>query len=331
MELIMRAIALEEHVQFSFVKEQIDKTSRKTRDSSPRSIGNEALLADVGAGRIAAMDAAGISLQVLSSSPPGADILDGEDGILLASAINDRLSEAVRAHPDRFLAFAHLPMRTPEAAANELERRVSEQGFCGAMINGMTDDLFLDNARFAPLLARAQQLDVPLYLHPNTPPAAVRNVYFENLPGRFGNLLAAGAWGWHSETAIHVLRLAFSGTFDRHPRLKLIIGHMGEMLPMMLARIEEMSQADVGQSRSTRKTIIDHVHITTSGIFTQAPFLAALMTFGVDRIMFGVDYPYSANEKGRAFLDALVVSETDKGKIAHRNAELLLKLSPSTP
>jgi hypothetical protein len=254
--------------------------------------------------------------------------VDDEDGVHLASAINDHLSNAVRAHPDRFAAFAHLPMRSPEAAADELERRVRDQGFVGAMINGMIDDLFLDDHRFAPLLAKAEQMDVPIYLHPNMPPSAVRRTYYSNLPGHSGDLLASAGWGWHSETAIHVLRLAFAGTFDRHPKLKLIIGHMGEMLPVMLARIEDMSHVDINQKQSMTKTILDHVRITTSGVFTQAPFIAAMMTFGIDRIMFSVDYPYSTNEKGRAFLEALVVSDADKAKIAYANAERLLTRLP---
>jgi hypothetical protein len=324
----MRVIALEEHVQFPFVKQRIGEARLQSQGVPAGGSGHEPLLADTGEGRIAAMDAAGISLQVLSSSPPGADLVDGEDGVHLASAINDHLSNAVRAHPDRFAAFAHLPMRSPEAAADELERRVRDQGFVGAMINGMTDDLFLDDHRFAPLLAKAEQMDVPIYLHPNMPPSAVRRTYYSNLPGHSGDLLASAGWGWHSETAIHVLRLAFAGTFDRHPKLKLIIGHMGEMLPVMLARIEDMSHVDINQKQSMTKTILDHVRITTSGVFTQAPFIAAMMTFGIDRIMFSVDYPYSTNEKGRAFLQALVVSDADKAKIAYANAERLLTRLP---
>lgn len=205
---------------------------------------------------------------------------------------------------------------------------MNELGFRGAMINGTTRDRFLDDAAFAPILSRAEELDLPLYLHPGMPPAAVRRTYYEGLPGKAGALLASAGFGWHAETAIHVLRLAMSGTFERHPRLKVIIGHMGEMLPVMLDRIDDLARSGIGLGRPLADVILRHVHITTSGVFTQPPFVAALMTFGADRILFSVDYPYSENAKGRHFLDALVASPEDKARIAHLNAERLLKIAP---
>ena len=140
-------------------------------------------------------------------------------------------------------------------------------------------------------------------------------------------MLEAAGWGWHSETAIHVLRLVLSGALDRHPRLKLIIGHMGEMLPMMLARIDEVFALDIEHlKRPISRTILDQVWLTTSGIFSEPPFLAALQTFGIDRIMFSVDYPYAPNAKGRAFLDRLSLAPADMAKLTHGNADALLKL-----
>ena len=139
--------------------------------------------ADVGAQRITEMDEAGISMHVLSLTGPGADLIEGEDGIALARDINNELAKAVAANPARFAGFAHLPMADPLAAADELERSVREHGFCGALINGLTGDPFLDDARFEPILHRAEQLDVPLYIHPNLPPASVANAYYEGLPG----------------------------------------------------------------------------------------------------------------------------------------------------
>jgi predicted TIM-barrel fold metal-dependent hydrolase len=141
--------------------------------------------------------------------------------------------------------------------------------------------------------------------------------------------MALAAWGWHVETAVHTLRLVLSGALDRHPKLKIVIGHMGEALPFMLDRIDETTSATAKThlQRSVRQTILDQVWITTSGFFTLVPFMAALMTFGVDRILFSVDYPFASNARARAFLDALPVSPADRAKIAHGNADALLRLS----
>ncbi|MFM0367579.1 amidohydrolase family protein, partial [Paraburkholderia sediminicola] len=171
-------------------------------------------------------------------------------------------------------------------------------------------------------------LDVPIYIHPNLPPKAVYDCYYQGLPGRTGPLLASGIFGWHSETAIHVLRLALAGTFEKFPGLTVIVGHMGEMLPFMLGRAD-----DVLLSRGANpvsQAIVENVYITTSGVFHISPFLNALTAFGADRIMFSVDYPYSANAPARKFLDALPLSPADRIKIAHGNADRLLKLNVST-
>ncbi|HEY1411901.1 MAG TPA: amidohydrolase family protein, partial [Rhodopila sp.] len=231
-------------------------------------------------------------------------------------------------HPTRYRGFAHLPLLAPDAAADELRRSVKDLGFHGVLVNGATDGRFLDDPAFEPILARAEQLDVPIYLHPGIPTAEVRHAYFDGLPGNFSFTLALSAWGWHADTAIHTLRLALSGTLDRHPGLKIVIGHMGEALPFMLDRIDETTalQAKTLLQRSVRQTLTDQVWITTSGFFTMVPFMAALMTFGVDRIMFSVDYPFASNARARAFLDSLPVSPADRAKIAHGNADALLRL-----
>ncbi len=195
-------------------------------------------------------------------------------------------------------------------------------------MNGATDGRFLDDPAFEPILARAEALDRPIYLHPGIPAEAIRAAYYDNMAGNFSFTFALPAWGWHAETAVHTLRLVLSGALDRHPRLKIVIGHMGEALPFMLDRIDETTAAEakLRLSRSVKQTILDQVWITTSGFFTMAPFMAALMTFGVDRILFSVDYPFAANARGRAFLDALPVSPADRAKIAHGNADRLLHL-----
>lgn len=317
----MRVVALEEHFMLkSLVDQHFDVAGNNPGYSAAR----DAALADLGELRLADMDKFGVTMQVISASMPGADMIDGPAGIDFARRTNDRLAAAVRAHPARFAGFAHLPMRVPEAAADELDRAVSDLGFRGAMINGMTNGLFLDDPQFAPILARAVALDVPIYIHPNLPPKAVREIYYDRLPTRKAALLASGVFGWHSEVGIHVLRLALAGSFEQFPSLRIIVGHMGEMLPFMLGRADDA--LTMNGETAISETVVEHVYITTSGMFTTAPFLTALSTFGADRIMFSVDYPYSLNVQGQRFLEDLPVSHIDKAKIAHGNADALLKL-----
>jgi uncharacterized protein len=332
----MRVVTLEEHFTVpALVKKHISRDAIARRGFGQRSVlpgrvNPLDVLPEIGEARLASMDANGITVQVLSTSGPGADLVDGADGIALARGTNDALAEAIARYPHRFAGFAHLPMRAPEAAAAELERAVRQLAFCGAMINGTTEDRFLDDERYEPLLAAAEALDVPIYIHPHLAPEAVRKAYFGSLPSNSGAVLEGAGWGWHSETGIHVLRLVLAGTLDRHPKLKLIIGHMGECLPMMLARADQVFEAYIPHlQRPIGQTILEQVWITTSGIFSQPPFLAALLTFGIDRIMYSVDYPYAPNERGHAFLRSVALPPANLAKLAHGNADRLLRLDPA--
>ena len=333
----MRTVALEEHFTIPSLVSRIDPALIRRRgfpppDEAPATMaGPHKKLADLGSDRLESMDAAGITLQVLSWSGPGADLLTGEDGVSFAREANDSLARTISGNPERYAGFAHLPMQSPEAAADELERAVRTLGLRGTLVNGLTNDRFLDDPAFDVLLARAEALDVPIYLHPNIPPESVRRAYYAGLPKPTVDFaLSIAGWGWHSETAIHILRLVLSGTLDRHPRLKLIIGHMGEMLPMMLARCDEILGHETSSylQRSISQTIIEQVHVTTSGLFTVPPLQVLLAVFGIDQVMFSVDYPYSPNEKGRTFLDRLPLAPADREKLAHGNADRLLKLRP---
>jgi hypothetical protein len=328
----MRVVALEEHFTAPAIAGRIDKdvvSRRGYRPRRPPPTGPSLLqlAPDLGAGRIASMDECGITMQVLSNTGPGPDLVPGTAGVDMAKDMNDHLAEAVTRHPDRFAGFAVLPMQSPDAAAAELGRAVKDLGFLGALINGTTDGRFLDHPSYDGILAQAAALDVPIYIHPHLAPDAVREVYYSGIEPGAGRVLEAAGWGWHSETALHVLRLVLSGALDRHPALKLIIGHMGEMLPMMMARDDDVFKYDIDHlKRSVSQTILDQVWITTSGIFTEPPFLAALLTFGIDRIMFSVDYPYASNVQGRAFLDRISLPPADMVKLTHGNADALLKL-----
>jgi len=331
----MRIVALEEHFTIPALTARIDPAAIVARGfPPPETVWSQTLkreaLADLGATRLADMDASGITVQVLSLMGPGADLVDGAEGVALARAVNDGLATAIAPNPDRFRGFAHLPLRAPEAAADELERCVRDLGFLGFLVNGTTQGRFLDHPSYAPLLARAEALDVPIYIHPGIPESPVREAYYGDLPGTFGLSLALYAWGWHMETAIHTLRLIMSGALDRHPRLQLVIGHMGEAIPFMMSRLEHTLAAEAGQrlTRSVPQTLLDQVWITTSGFFDIVPFQATLATFGADRIMFSVDHPFASNAQARAFLDTLPVPPADRAKIAHGNADRLLKLTP---
>ncbi|HSV24896.1 MAG TPA: amidohydrolase family protein [Xanthobacteraceae bacterium] len=328
----MRTVAIEEHFTIPALIRRIDPNAISRRGFRPRKTPQNGpnpleLLPEIGERRLQSMDEAGITVQVLSNSGPGPDLVPGTDGIAISREMNDYLATAIARHPDRFAGFSALPMQEPDAAAGELARTVKELGFLGAVINGTTDGRFLDHPSYDGLLATAVELDVPIYVHPHLPPEPVRQAYFADLPAGAGRVLESAGWGWHSETAIHVLRMVVAGTLDRHPRLKLIIGHMGEMLPMMLARADDVFALDVDHlSRPVSRAILDQVWLTTSGIFSEPPFLAALQTFGIDRIMFSVDYPFAPNAKGRAFLDRISLAPADMAKLTHGNVDALLRL-----
>jgi predicted TIM-barrel fold metal-dependent hydrolase len=325
----MRVVTLEEHVAFPEMLELIPAEKHSSAEHSTMMGRMMPKLADITSERLKSMDDNGITVQVLSVVNDGADLLSPGDGPAFAKQYNDTIAQKIKDHPDRFAAFAHLPMTNPGAAADELERTVKTYGFKGAMINGLTNDEFLDDPKYAPIFERAEKLDVPIYLHPGLPPKAVFDAYYAGLPNYSSMLLSIAGWGWHSETAIHVLRLIVSGTFDKYPKLKLIIGHMGEMLPMMMVRCDRAfrpGQAGINQ-RTVIETLQQQVFITTSGLFTMPPLQVAIDTFGIDNVMFSVDYPFSTNEQGKTYLDEMAsLSQEQKEKIAYKNADRILGL-----
>jgi len=328
----MRTVALEEHFSVPNLARRIDPVIVARRGYRPRTAPPDGpnpleLMTEIGEKRLKSMDETGITVQVLSITGPGPDLLPGADGVAMAREVNDHLAGAIAKYPDRFAGFAALPMQSPDACVDELRRSVRDLAFHGAMVNGTTEGRFLDHPSYDGLLAAAAELDVPIYIHPHIPPEPVRQAYFSDLPAGASRVLETAGWGWHSETAVHLLRMAVAGTLDRHPRLKLIVGHMGEMLPMMLDRADAVFRHDIGHlQRPVGQTILDQVWITTSGIFNEPPFLAALLTFGIDRIMYSVDYPYAPNVKGREFLDRLSLAPADMVKLTHGNADALLRL-----
>lgn len=322
----MRVIALEEHWGTPIVGQAIQKAGIALPPGIIAQTGPK--LTDLGEGRIADMDAAGVDVQVLSiSGSAGFDQIAPAEATAVARETNDILADAIASHPDRFAGFALLATQDPEGAAAELERCVTGLGFKGVMINGTTKGLFLDDPQFYPILAQAEELNVPIYLHPAPAPLAVYQAYFTGLPGNAGNRLYTAGWGWHVETGLHCLRLVLAGVFDRFPNLQIIIGHLGENLPFSLARADTiLTPVATHLKRPVKDYFLSNFHITTSGYFTLPPLLCALMVFGADRILFSVDYPYSSNEEAMTLLDNAPLNPIDLEKIAHGNAERLLKL-----
>ena len=322
----MRIIALEEHV---LPRDIIEAAGI---DIGLRAGKRAAQLDEMGEGRIRVMDEAGIDVQVLSALSYPVQGLDPALAVPVNRQLNDRTSETVAAHPDRFRAFAALPMTDPSAAVDELERSVGELGFLGAMIHGQTRGVFLDDPSVRPILAAAERLGVPIYLHPAPPPASIVQTYYSGLTPEVEACLSTSGWGWHSETAMHVLRMVANGVFEELPDLEVIVGHMGEGLPFHLDRIESMLTPVVeGHSLTVAETLRRNLYLTTSGYNTATPLLCALAAFGVDRIMFSVDHPFASSEQATAFLETAPVSEDDREKIAHRNVETLLGWGKDTP
>ncbi len=314
----MRIIALEEHL--------LPKSVVSTLGLDPASLrGTADALDDLGEGRLRIMDAAGIEVQVLSALAYEVQALDPAQSLAVSRDLNDLMAATVAAHPDRFRAFATLPTSDPGAAATELSRAVLELGMVGAMIHGQTHGAFLDEPAMGEVLAAAEELGVPIYLHPGPPPPAVFRAYYSGLEPKVAAALSTSAWGWHSECGLHVLRMVVNGVFERFPGLQVIVGHMGEMLPFSLARADErLTPVAQGLSATVAETVRQHVHVTTCGYTTSPPLLCALMVVGADRMLFSVDHPFSDSSVATAFLRGAPLSPTDLEKIAHSNAERLL-------
>ena len=321
----MKTIAIEEH--FSMPAAPGIAPNRPDEGSTGQFMAEMGRkLRDLGEGRLADMDAAGIDMQVLSLSAMEGEARPDSAAALVRSS-NDMLAEVVRRNPRRYAGFAALAPGDPEGAAVELERCVTKLGLLGAMIDGTIDGQFLDNKRFEPVLEAAEQLGVPLYLHPAPPPSRVKEAYYSGLPEAVAFSLSISGWGWHAETGLHSLRLVVAGVFDRFPKLQVIIGHMGEFIPYCLARSDVMlSRAAPHLRRRVADYFRTNFHITTSGYFTTPPLVCALSVFGADSILFAVDYPYSPNAAGRTLLSSAPISPEDLEKISHGNAERLLKI-----
>ena len=294
---------------------------------APGSLGIRRML-DLGEGRIEAMDEAGIAMQVLSVTSPGVQVYDAEEGHDLAQSVNERLAEAVRAHPDRFAGLATIAPQDPARAAQELERAVTKLGMKGALINSHTKGEFLDEPKYWGIFETAQALDVPVYVHPRVPSADMVGPFQKY----FG--LEAAAFGFPIDASLHALRLILSGVFDDYPRLQIVLGHMGEGLPFWLPRIDKKIELFQGIHPPERKLekppsryFHDNFWITTSGMNYEAPLMLAHQVMGPDKMLFAVDYPFEEAEEPVRVVDGAPISDVDRKKIYQTNAERVFKLS----
>jgi 2,3-dihydroxybenzoate decarboxylase len=318
-------IALEEH----FALPETLSDSTRYASGSSRSLLEQRLL-DLHGHRVSEMDAHGIAYAILSLNSPAIQaIANRSRAIEIARRANDVLADAVARKPDRLGAFAALPMQDPDAAAEELTRAVSELGFKGALVNGFSqvgsdeDVVYYDHPAYAPFWRRVEELDVPFYLHPREPLPSREPIY-EGHPWLLGPV-----WAFAAETAVHALRLMCSGLFDRHPRLTLILGHLGEGLPYNAWRIDHRLRK-MPQGLPARRTITEYLRsnvlLTTSGNFRTPTLLSAIAEVGADRVLFSVDYPFEETADATEWFDSAPISERDRCLIGRENAIRLFKL-----
>jgi predicted TIM-barrel fold metal-dependent hydrolase len=324
----MKTIAIEEHFWTPMYRQNVSATEFRNffLSSRSRQLGHDIVeeAMDLGARRLAHMDAAGVDMQVLSFGAPGPQGFGADIAIPMARDANDLLYQTVQAHPDRFAGFAALPTADPGAAAQELERTVTKLGFKGTMIHGHTQGAFLDDRKFWVIFECAEALGVPIYLHPTVPHPDVMKTYFQGYEE-----LCRAAWGFAVDTSCHFLRIVFAGVFDAYPKLKFILGHLGEMLPFAMHRLNDHAYpaaARRGLKRTPMEYLKENMVVTTSGNWYEPAFLCTLLALGADNILFAVDWPYEPNTTGIQFLKKLSISDLDREKIAHLNAERLLRM-----
>jgi 2,3-dihydroxybenzoate decarboxylase len=329
----MRYIALEEAF---FIPELAELQPRSDSQRFLQSLGFKTeyaerfqrRLSDFTEYRLPEMDDAGIDIQVLSLTGPGLQIdIDAERARDNARFANDHLAKIVSEHPDRFRGFAALPLQDPAAAVAELERAVTQHGFCGALVYDCVHGpggRYLDAPEYDEVWSALESLGVPLYLHPGAPPAD----HWRVLDGR--PELYGATWSWAAEVSGHALRILFSGVFDRHPGATMILGHMGEFLPFQRSRLDSryrIMQPTTPLQQAPSAYLGTNIVFTNSGVFSPAVMLGAVLEVGADAVMFSVDYPYESSYEAVQGFERTTLSASDREKIAHGNAERLLRIS----
>jgi predicted TIM-barrel fold metal-dependent hydrolase len=313
-------IALEEHYFDPEWNKFVDLDHHAVRPPSPLLTKME----DVGESRIKELDDAGIAVQVISHGPPGSQGVRADAAAGFTRAANDRLFAAISRHPTRLAGFASLATVDPKAAADELERAVRKLGFKGAMLHSLTEGPFLDERRFWPIFERAEALDVPIYIHPADPNPAVVQAYYKGYEKTHPMFLRA-AWGFTFEAGTQAMRLVLSGMFDAYPKLKIILGHLGETIPFLLSRIDEALSRDTPM-KNFREIFTRNFYLTTSGFFSNAALQCCIHELGADRIMFSVDWPFASNSAGVNWIKTTPLDSAVRQKIMSGNAKQLLRM-----
>jgi 5-carboxyvanillate decarboxylase len=275
-------------------------------------------LLDLDAGRLADMDANGVDVQVLSLSAPGVQMFERDTAIELARLSNDRLSEAIRRHPTCFAGLASFAPQDPGSAAKEMDRAISKLKLNGFLVNSHTGNEYLDTPRYWPILEAAEALGAPLYIHPRAPS--------DGMAAPFSDYRMEGAvWGYGVEAGTHAVRLMLSGALDRFPRLRIVLGHMGEALPFWLWRLDFMaspgSRSGLKNQLKPSEYLQRNFAITTSGLEDPLALRFSIDKIGVDRIMWAIDYPFQPSGPAVAFLETAPLSDHERAQIAFRNAE----------
>lgn len=350
----MKIIALEEHYGLPAIYEAAHKANdgvamaydvlkRSGKFKGDPKNGFPAGIYDLGDGRIAAMDAAGIDVSILSYPPPCAEALDPSLSRGLTRQANDALAATISKYPDRLLGFATLPMLDPTAAARELERAVRELGFVGALINSNINGRYFDDKFFWPVFELAEGIGVPIYLHPQIPPKPVVDAYYKGFAPEISAFLSIAGVGWHIDVGVHCLRLILGGVFDRFPALQIIVGHNFEILSWAAWRMDY--SFPLGKNGGLKRSIKEYLRenfyggilagefvgeepgaIDSGWNLAYQAYLGMANTVGIDRVVFTTDYPYGDMKAARKYFDQMPVSGGDKEKIAHLNAERLLGL-----
>ncbi|MFF9299958.1 amidohydrolase family protein [Streptomyces sp. NPDC014764] len=285
-------------------------------------------LEDLGAGRLAAMDAQGIDLAVLALTPPGTQALPAEEAVALSRLANDTAIAAVRAHPTRLRSLSSLPLSSPQHVAEELERAAA-LGHVGTMVYGRSGDRFLDDPAYDDFFAAAARLRQPVFIHPQIPSDALRDAAYRGFDPLTGLGLATFGWGWHIEAATAALRLILRGTFDRHPELQIVLGHWGELLPFWLDRADSLARL-AGLERPVSGYIRTNVFLTMSGMLNPALLQHALTVTTTDRLIFSTDYPFQ--QPTRDDIDTFfghLPTDTDRHKVRSANAAALFGIGPA--
>jgi 5-carboxyvanillate decarboxylase len=285
-----------------------------------------AALSDIGAGRVAAMDALGIDMQVLSLTAPGVQVFDAQTATRLAIESNDQLAESIAKFPDRLAGLAAVAPQDPAGAAREISRAIDTLGLNGVILNSHTRGEYLDDTKYWDIFEAAEAADAAIYLHPRTPSPQMLQPYLKRG-------LEMAILGFGAEVALHVVALITSGVFDRFPGLKLVIGHAGEGLPYWLYRIDYMQQnvrQASGRARKLKALPSDYfksnIFITSSGVAWEPAILFAQQVLGVSQVLYAMDYPYQASAEEVAISDNFDMSDADKKEFFQLNAERIFKL-----